>query len=45
MNLYDIAKCFDARQFQETENDMWDAGMKAERFEVKYWNEYTSWDV
>ena len=32
INLYDIAKCFDAIWYQETMNDMWDVGVKDDRF-------------
>ena len=26
INLYDIAKCFDSMWYEETMNDLWDAG-------------------
>jgi hypothetical protein len=32
INLYDIAKCFDAMWYQETMNDMWDVGVQDDRF-------------
>ena len=32
INLYDIAKCFDAMWYQETMNDMWDVGVKDNKF-------------
>ena len=32
VNLYDIAKCFDAMWFQETMNDMWDVGVQDDKF-------------
>ena len=32
MSLYDIEKCFDAQWYQETMNDLWDVGVKDDRF-------------
>ena len=32
INLYDIAKCFDAMWYQETMNDMWDVGVQDDKF-------------
>ena len=32
MTLYDLAKCFDSMWFQETMNDLWDAGVKDDKF-------------
>ena len=32
ISLYDIAKCFDAMWYHETMNDMWDVGVKDDRF-------------
>ena len=32
INLYDIQKCFDAMWYQETMNDMWDVGVKDDKF-------------
>ena len=32
MNLYDIAKCFDAMWYQETMNDMCDVGVQDDKF-------------
>ena len=34
MNLYDIAKCFDAMWHQETMNDLWDVGVQDDRFSL-----------
>jgi hypothetical protein len=32
INLYEIAKCFDAMWYQETMNDMWDVGVQDDKF-------------
>jgi hypothetical protein len=32
ISLYDTAKCFDAMWYQETMNDMWDVGVKDDKF-------------
>ena len=32
LSLYDIAKCFDAQWFEETMNDLWDVGVKDDKF-------------
>ena len=32
MDLYDIAKCFDAMWHQETMNDLWDVGVQDDKF-------------
>ena len=32
INLYDIAKCFDAMWYQETMNDRWDVGVQDDKF-------------
>ena len=32
MTLYDLAKCFDSMWFQETMKDLWDAGVKDDKF-------------
>ena len=32
ISLYDIAKCFDAMWYQETMNDLWDVGVKDDKF-------------
>ena len=32
INLYDIAKCFDAMWHQETMNDLWDVGVQDNKF-------------
>ena len=32
INLYDLAKCFDAMWWQETMNDLWDVGVKNDKF-------------
>merc|ERR1712240_769704 len=34
INLYDIAKCFDSMWFEETMNDLWDAGVQNDKFAV-----------
>ena len=34
LTLYDLAKCFDSMWFQETMNDLWDAGVQDDRFAV-----------
>ena len=34
MNLYDLAKCFDAMWHQETMNDLWDVGVQDDRFSL-----------
>ena len=34
INLYDIAKCFDAMWYQETMNDMFDVGVIDDKFAV-----------
>ena len=34
INLYDIQKCFDAMWYQETMNDMWDVGVKDDKFAI-----------
>ena len=43
INLYDIAKCFDAMWYQETMNDMCDVGVQDDKFALmarmnKKWN-------
>ena len=32
--MYDLAKCFDSMWFQETMNDLWDAGVKDDKFSM-----------
>ena len=32
LTLYDLAKCFDSMWFQETMNDLWDAGVRDDKF-------------
>ena len=32
INLYDISKCYDAMWYQETMKDMWDVGVKDDKF-------------
>ena len=32
INLYDIEKCFDSMWYQETMNDLWDAGIRNDKF-------------
>ena len=32
INLYDIAKCFDAMWYEETMNDLWDVGVHDDKF-------------
>ena len=32
LSLYDIAKCFDAQWYEETMNDLWDVGVRDDRF-------------
>ena len=34
LSLYDIAKCFDAQWHAETMNDMWDVGLRDDKFAV-----------
>ena len=34
MNLFDLAKCFDSMWYEETMNDLWDAGVQDEKFAV-----------
>ena len=34
INLYDIAKCFDSMWYEETMNDLWDTGIKNDKFAV-----------
>ena len=32
MTLYDLAKCFDSMWFHETMNDLWDSGVRDDKF-------------
>ena len=32
ITLYDLAKCFDSMRFEETVNDVWNAGIKDDTF-------------
>jgi hypothetical protein len=32
--LYDLAKCFDSMWYQETMNDLWDAGIQDDKFAI-----------
>ena len=34
MNLYDLAKCFDAMWYEETMNDLWDVGLQDDKFSL-----------
>ena len=34
MNLYDISKCFDSMWYEETMNDLWDAGIQDDKFAI-----------
>ena len=34
LNLYDLAKCFDSMWYEETMNDLWDAGVHDEKFAI-----------
>ena len=34
INLYDIAKCFDSMWYEETMNDLWDAGVQDDKFAI-----------
>ena len=34
LNLYDIAKCFDAQWYEETMNDLWDVGVRDDKFSL-----------
>ena len=34
LTLYDIAKCFDSQWYEETMNDLWDVGVKDDKFAV-----------
>ena len=34
INLYDIAKCFASMWFEETMNDLWDAGVQDDKFAI-----------
>ena len=34
VSLYDLAKCFNSMWYEETMNDLWDAGVQDDKFAV-----------